>query len=126
MFENATRLKYRFDTVKGQISVEDLWDLPLTARTNFDLDTVAKNLAKEIRESSEESFVKVTTTKSAVLEDKLKIVKHIISVKLAEADARETAKAKESQREIIKGIIAEKQLGELRDKSIEELAKLLD
>jgi hypothetical protein len=42
LFERATRLKLRFSTNKNEITVEDLWELPLQSKTGFDLDNVAK------------------------------------------------------------------------------------
>ena len=46
LFLQATREKFRFESSKGDLSVEQLWDLPLTSRTGFDLDTVAKAVNK--------------------------------------------------------------------------------
>jgi hypothetical protein len=34
LFQKATRAKLRFETPKGLLSVEDLWDLPLTSAIN--------------------------------------------------------------------------------------------
>ena len=39
LFEMATRSKLRFPSTKGELSVEDLWDL-----SDKDLDVVYKNL----------------------------------------------------------------------------------
>ena len=44
LFAKATRDKVKFVTVKGEISIEDLWDLPLTSEKGFDLDSI--NLLK--------------------------------------------------------------------------------
>ena len=50
MFEKATRLKLRFETVRGYVTTEDLWDIPLSAVNGFCLDTIAKNLNKKLKE----------------------------------------------------------------------------
>ena len=64
MFEQASRLKLRFTTARGSLSVEDLWDLPLTSTTGKpNLDDIAKSLNRELRATSEEtSFVEPNAT----------------------------------------------------------------
>ena len=47
IFEVATRNKYRFP-YRGQISVEDMWDLPVT-----ELDKIFKTLNKQVKTSQE-------------------------------------------------------------------------
>lgn len=55
LFELATRCKYRFP-YRGQITIEDLWDLRLA-----DLDSVFKTLNAEVKKASEESLLKLKT-----------------------------------------------------------------
>lgn len=88
IFEIAARMKYRF-TYKGQLSVEDLWDLSLEA-----LDTIFKNLNKEIKASAEESLLNTKTKQTEETENKIEIIKYIVTTKQAEAKARLDAKAK--------------------------------
>lgn len=92
-YEIALRQKLRFASNQGLLSVEDLWDLPLTSTTNrANLDDVAKKLHHEIRNSAETvSFVTDTVTANPKLETMFTIVKHIIEVKLSERKAREEA-----------------------------------
>lgn len=52
LFEMATRSKMRFPSTKGELSVEDLWDL-----SDKDLDVVYKNLKDQEVKSSEESLL---------------------------------------------------------------------
>ena len=122
MFETASKKKLRFASAKGLLSTEDLWDLPLTSpgRTKVDLDTIAKSIAKELREADEDSFV----TKSAgngVTTLKLEIVKHIIAYKLKLADDRVTAAARRGKNELIMEVLAQKEIDELKGKTAEEL-----
>ena len=89
IFEQATRRAIRFESAKGDLSVEQLWDLPLQSRNQFDLDTVAKTVNRQLNAVTEESFVSVRENPAKeTLSLKLEIVKHIISVKLQEADQR--------------------------------------
>ncbi len=123
IFEAASIGKIRFETTRGLITTEDLWDLPLTAGM-VNLDNVAKAVNKRLRET-EESFV-VTTKKDKLLELKLDVVKHVIAVKLEEVkDAKEAAKRAE-KKEILSEAIAIKEVSELVDgKSVKELKKEL-
>jgi hypothetical protein len=49
IFEQATRRAIRFESAKGDLSVEQLWDLPLQSRNQFDLDTVAKTVNRQLK-----------------------------------------------------------------------------
>ena len=62
LFEIATRAKFRFDSLKGALTVEQLWELPLQSRTGVDLDTVAKGINASLKEVAEESFVPTART----------------------------------------------------------------
>lgn len=127
IFEHATRNAFRFPSIKGLISTEDLWDLPLQSKTGFDLDSVAKAVNAELKSTAEESFVTTTPTpRSKELEIKLEIVKHVIGVKLAENEAARTAAARKVEREKLTAILAGKQEAELQGLSKEELQARID
>lgn len=125
MFEQASRKKLRFDTVAGNITVEDLWDLPLTSVSGASLDTLAKSLNKAVKESDEESFVVKKTTLNEVLDLKFSIVKHVIEVRLEEIEQKENAAARKAKKEMIMGIIADKQNDKLKNTSIKKLEEMV-
>lgn len=120
IFEYATRNKVRF-SFRGLISVEDLWDLSLT-----NLDSIYKELNKQSKQSEEESLLNIKTREDELLNVQIEIVKHIVSVKLAEKEVREKASAKKAQKQKIMSIIAAKQDEALQNSSIDELQKMLD
>lgn len=120
MFEFATRSKMRFP-FKGQISVEDLWDLRVE-----DLDTVFKSLNKQVKQTKEESLLATKTTEDTILDIQIAIVKYIFDVKVQEAKARLIEKERKEQKQKIMSILATKQEQELQNKSVEELQKMLD
>lgn len=120
IFEYATRNKVRFN-YKGLISVEDLWDLSVTA-----LDSIYKELNKKVKQSQEESLLAIKSEVDEELEVQIAIVKHIVTVKLAEQSAREKATAKKEQRQKIMSIMAKKQDESLENASMEDLQKMLD
>lgn len=88
IFEQATRVKLRFESSKGSLSIEEVWDFSLTA-----LDTLAKAVNKQLREAEEESFIPATHAPSVLSHDALRLalLKHILGVKVEE---RETARKK--------------------------------
>lgn len=120
MFEFATRNKTRFP-FKGQISVEDLWDLRVE-----DLDTVFKSLNNQVKQTKEESLLATKTTEDTILDTQIAIVKYIFDVKVQEANARLIEKERKEQKQKIMSILATKQEQELQNKSVEELQKMLD
>ena len=120
IFEYATRNKIRF-SFRGLISVEDLWDLSLT-----NLDSIYKELNKQSKQSEEESLLNIKTQEDELLNVQIEIVKHIVSVKLAEKEAREKASAKKAQKQKIMSIIAAKQDAALQNSSIDDLKRMLD
>lgn len=119
MFEVATRSKMRFP-YKGQISVEDMWDLSLPA-----LDSVFKTLNSQMKQVKEESLLSTKSKADETLELQIEIVKYIVSVKLAEKEAREKAAEKSVQRQKIMEIMAKKQNEYLEKASMEDLQKML-
>lgn len=120
MFEYATRNKVRFP-FKGQISVEDLWDL----RTD-DLDTVFKTFNRQVKQSEEESLLVTKTAEDTALDVQIAIVKHIFDIKMQEANARLLDKERKAQKQKIMAILANKQEQELQNKSVDELQKMLE
>ncbi len=126
IFEKASRLKLRFGSPKGSLSVEDLWDLPLTSKApNIpSLDDIA--VAANKRLEGEQSFVNKRVTKTAEYkadELRLEIAIAIIETKQAESkEATDRTKAKQ-EKETLAEIIAEKEKGELLDFDLKELKK---
>jgi hypothetical protein len=124
LFEKASRQKFRFQTVKGFISTEDLWDLPLQSKNQFDLDNVAKAVNAELKSVTEESFVATTTNPAKDrLTTQLELVKYIISIKLQANEELKVAAVKSAERSKLIAILGEKQDAALKALSQEELAK---
>lgn len=120
IFEYAVRNKVRFP-FKGMISVEDLWDLPLA-----NLDAIYKTLNKQVKLSEEESLLATKTSVDTELEVQIAIIKYIVSVKLAEQEARAKAAENKAQKQKIMSIIAAKEDEELKNSSVDDLKKMLE
>ena len=119
VFEIATKEKYRFP-YKGQISVEDLWDLSLTS-----LDNIFKTLNRQAKANQEESLLESKSKEDETLENQIAIVKHIVTMKQEEIAARADAKANKEKREKIMAILADKKDAALKEMSVDELEKML-
>lgn len=124
IFEQATRNKVRYESSVGLLSVEDVWDLPLTSRNKLSLDELAKNVNRKIRDAEEESFVTEKSAASERLILELDILKHIIQVKLTEKELKDQAAERKAKRERINEMIARKKDEALEGLSLEELEKL--
>jgi len=120
MFERAARLKLRFP-VKGNISAEDLWDMPTE-----ELDKVYVVINHSLKAVKDEGLLKKKDSSVSVMELQLEIVKHVFEVKTAEADAKVAEKERRDKRRQIDELIAKKQNSELEGKSLEELTAMRD
>ena len=126
LFEYAARHKLRFSSIKGDLTVEQLWnDVPLRSqRDDFSLDAVARAANRALKVVSEESFVDTTKTeKHTRLEMTFAVVKYIIDAKLAEEEAAKKRAENKIEKEKLLKILEEKQDGKLSDLSINDLKK---
>ena len=123
IFEQATIQKLRFESTRGELTTEMLFDLPLQAANGFDLDTVAKTVNSALKQTQEESFVSKATAAQSKHALKLDIVKSVIAYKVAEKEAASNQVARRAEREQLMTILASKQAEKLGETSIEDLQK---
>ena len=126
VFETASRKKVRFDTHMGQLTVEDLWDLPLTSKTGrLNLDDMAREFHGRMEATAATSFVETSTNTDEAAELGFTLVKHVIDVKIIENKANKDAKAKADERKKLLGILSNKKDEELEGLSVEEIEERL-
>lgn len=118
MFMVASRRRIRFETSRGNLSTEDLWNLSLD-----ELNEVAKNLNKRIKASSEENYLEETPAVNEVLELKFEIVLKVLKTKQAEITAHKDALAKSARKQKLLEILARKQDAGLEEMSVEDIQK---
>ena len=120
MYKEITRQRIRFSTNKGLLSLEQLWDLSIN-----DLDALAVSLQEAYDSSKGKSFLAKRTSKDKGLKLQLDVVLDILNTKVEEAELiKEAAETKLHNQKIL-GLIAEKQEGQLKGKSIRELEAML-
>jgi len=125
MFEKASKLKLRFDTNRGKVSVEDLWDLPLTSTRITSLDTLYKQLRKAADDLEEVSLVTTSTKVTTVTNLKLDIVKHITLAKMEQVEKNKKSVETKAKNQKILRVISDLEDKELEGTSIEDLRKML-
>lgn len=124
MFELAFREKVRFPTVRGEITLEQVWDLPLQSKTGFDLDSLAKEINSNLKACAEESFVSTKTSPLTTrLQLQLDLVKHVIATKIAENEKTRAAQDRKAERDRLTEILAKKQDAALEELTPEEIQK---
>ncbi|MEQ4302920.1 hypothetical protein ABNF97_16240 [Plantactinospora sp. B6F1] len=122
IFEKATREKFRYPSTKGLLTTEQLWELPLTAKSGFSLDDVAKAVNAELKAIDTESFVATEPNPAkATLETKLEVVKHVIAIRLAEDQSAKAAAAKKLEKEKLLAVLGRKQDAALENLTEAEL-----
>ncbi len=120
VFEKASREKTRFN-YQGIISVEDLWDLPVTK-----LDIIYGNLEAELDRLPKKSLLSNSSSQREDIEFKQAIVKHIVEVKLAEAEQATLEKVNSDKKKMLLDILAKKQQSDYENMSTEELKALIE
>lgn len=122
LFVTASRKKFRFASERGELTTENLWDLPLSSKNGFNLNSVAIAVHTELKSLSEESFVEVSTNpRRKDLEDMLEIVKYVISVKQSEAKAATELVAKQAMKRKLRDAIEAKEGEALSGASLDDL-----
>jgi len=119
-FKQASKQKLRFQTTKGVLSVEQLWDLSLS-----DLDSLAVSLQEAYENSKGKSFLTKRTTKDATIKLQFDVVLDILQTKVEESELLREAKENKEHNEKILNLISEKKDEELKGKSLKELQKML-
>ena len=130
LFRKAIENKWRF-SVPGRnvLSLEELYDLPLSGNNGTNLDTVANVINNQLQaKRGKVSFVTNNTQNDrevAELEDKLELVKDVIQVKLERNAARQEQIAKASEKAMLEALLVQKQTEALANMSEEEIRKRL-
>lgn len=123
-FITASKMKIRFDTQRGFLTVEDLWDLPLDGG-KVNLDAIAMDLYRQIKEQGTKSFVNKTKLVNNELQTKFDIVVYIIETRLEEGKREKEAAIRKEKKNQILDIIVRKENKDLEEKSIDDLKELL-
>ena len=127
MYKFADQNRLRFPSNRGDLTVENLFDLPLKATNGFDLNSVAQAINTELKTTGEESFVEDVTDdpRRKALAMSLEIVKDVIKTKQEENAARLNKMNKANERRKILDAMSAKQDQALSAASLEDLQKQL-
>lgn len=126
LYKKALSRRLRFETSRGQVTVEDLFTLPLTSSTGRpNLNDIAKALYHKLKNDDAVDFVGGSTTESESA-FALDVVKDVIEFKKAERAAEQARADKAATKQKIMALIDQKKDAALGAASIEELQAQLD
>ena len=120
IFEQAARMKLRFETSKGCLSSEEVWELSLLS-----LDTLARAVNKRLREAEEESFIPSAHHPKVLSHDVLRLdmLKHVIGVKVVERDLARKKTEDRAKLMRLQDLLAAKEDDAFKAMSQEEILK---
>jgi len=126
-YKFAAQTRLRFPSVRGDLTVEQLFQLPLKSQTGFDLDSVAKAINSQLKGVSEESFVEDTSSnpQKNSLTVALDVVKDVIKTKQDENRAVVLKSQKAAERKKLLDAIGAKKDEVLTKASLKELEEKL-
>lgn len=125
MIEKGLRNKLRFDSAKGLLTIEDLYDLPLLNGVVC-LNNIANSIYKELQQEGKMNFVTEKSVDNELLELKFDIVKHVIEVKKSELSVAKEEASKHQKRQELLAALADIQKDEIKSKSKEDILKELE
>jgi hypothetical protein len=118
IYKQANRLGLRFNTNRGLLATEQLFQLSLA-----DLDALAVSL--EVSQTGKKSFIRETSVGDEIAKLKFDVALDVLNTIMKEQkDARESLDNKRKNEKIL-ALIAEKQDGALKEKTVEELEAML-
>ena len=101
LVQKAVRKKLRFVTNKGEISVEDLYDLTLD-----ELNETAKYYNRQVKLVEEEDFLKETNVTNTDTLLRFNIVIHVLNTKKQEqADRIKAAENRETKEKLMEALV---------------------
>lgn len=123
MFEQATRLKLRFAVgTRVNLTVENLWDLPLTNVKCEDLDHIAIELQEKLSTNEKSFVVQQSKNKETQLNQlKFDIVKYIIDVRLEEQKVANLERQRAQEISTLKELQKQAKIRDLQNLSSEEI-----
>lgn len=121
MYKEATKRALRFNTTRGGLSAEQLWNLPLA-----ELDALVISYEEAAATGKRKSYLTSTeTAEDKELALRKDIALDILKTRIADADAAKVAADRKAWKNRIRLLIENKKDQELENKSLDELEKLL-
>lgn len=120
LFAIATAKKFRFESNRGVLSVEDLWDVPMT-----ELDVIYRRLNKQLRDVQEESLLENTRRGITDLEMKVELVKSIFAAQQEQSEDAKNRAERRAKKQHLMNLLAEKQGEELKGLDAKRLQKMI-
>lgn len=130
LFLKASRLKTRFETPKGNLPVEDLWELPLNATNGrANLDDIAIELHRRIKSTETDTVSFVSNAERRTDEEltlKFELVKHVIATLVAEKETETQRRANAVRKGKLVELLAKKQDEKLANSTEEDITKMIN
>ena len=115
--------KARFNSPRGPLTVEDLFDLPLTG--NFSLDSISTIVLAEQDAQPRKSLVTTTKVQNKIADAKVEVLTAIIEYKQAQLEAKEKLALNKQRKAKLMDQLADIEKGEISKMSKEDVLKEL-
>lgn len=115
--------KVRFASPRGPLTVEDLFDLPLTGA--FSLDSISTIALAEQDAQPRKSLVVTSKASNKIVDAKIEVLKSIIEFKQEELEAKEKSALNKQRKAKLMDQLADIEKGEISKMSKEDVLKEL-